>query len=59
MAHAQTLEQTSTPQQVDVHYHVVIVGGGTGGICVATRLAKILAPSQIAIIELKGRAWTG
>ncbi len=30
MAQAQTLEQTSAPQQVDVHHHVVIVGGGTG-----------------------------
>ncbi len=51
MAQVQTLEQTSAPQQVDVHHHVVIVGGGTGGICVAARLSKTLPPSQIAIIE--------
>lgn len=33
------------------HYKVVIVGGGTGGLTVAARLAKQLNPREMAIIE--------
>ncbi len=33
------------------HFSIVIVGGGTGGLSVAARLAQTLAPGSVAIIE--------
>lgn len=37
------------------HHKIVIVGGGTGGICVAARLARALGDADIAIIEPSDR----
>ncbi|HAQ50864.1 MAG TPA: pyridine nucleotide-disulfide oxidoreductase [Gammaproteobacteria bacterium] len=35
----------------NIHYEVVIIGGGAAGISAAARLSKTLAPNSIAIIE--------
>ncbi|MBI5309929.1 MAG: NAD(P)/FAD-dependent oxidoreductase [Actinobacteria bacterium] len=35
----------------DLHYKVVIVGGGNAGISVAARLCEVLAPGDVAIVE--------
>lgn len=32
-------------------YRVLIIGGGTGGIAVAARLARVLGPGQVGLIE--------
>ena len=37
------------------HHKIVIVGGGTGGITVASRLARALAQPDIAIVEPSDR----
>ncbi|MBK8264787.1 MAG: NAD(P)/FAD-dependent oxidoreductase [Nannocystis sp.] len=37
------------------HHKIVIVGGGTGGICVAARLCRALAEPDVAIIEPSDR----
>ncbi len=44
--------RASSPEATETaHHRVLIVGGGTGGICVAVRLARKLGHGAVAILE--------
>lgn len=48
-----TLPSTSTPSSVAASYDYVVIGGGTGGLAVAARLAES-GNNSVAVIEAGG-----
>src|SRR5690349_5051021 len=56
ITHGQEATTTSVQRRPHpLHHQVVIVGGGTGGIAVASRLRRSLPSAEIAIIEPSDR----
>lgn len=48
-----TLPSTSTPAYVAASYDYVVIGGGTGGLAIAARLAES-GTNSVAVIEAGG-----